>query len=294
MELRLPRVNNNEIKFLFFSEETYDGQDNFCNLIIRLCGLFIGDRDAWTLVGALEMSVHELIDNLKSQKIVNNFEQNLQFMPKEVFIALMKNWMNDSVEQPPEYLSFLGQPCKSFRALPIDIPNFDGEIAFIFRVDTDVAIIYWSDFATKFVHSSKVFFSDYLEQWRKIATKLFELRVETHKKKYLNFLQNNGNEIFLETTEQSSHLIHNSLKISNSIIDFLFAESLLIPTVKLNKRGKPERVKFSDLTELGWHFKTRFLDKYLQSKTVRNGKLSLSNLRVELIASRNYFNDSIV
>lgn len=294
MALQLLHVNNYEIEFLFLSEKTYGGQDNICNLTIRLCGLLIGDESAWTLVSALEMSVHELLTNLKSQKIVNNFEGNLLLMPKEAFIFMMENWVNDSVELPPESLSFLEQPYMSFMALPRDILNFDGEIAFIFRVDADNAIIYWRDFATKFVHCRKLVFSDYLVKWRKIAKKLFELRVETHNKKYLKFLQNNGDEIFLDTTEGSSHLIHNSLKISNSIIDFLFAESLIISTVKLNKRGKLERVKFSDLTELGWHFKNTFLDKYLESKSVRSGNLSLSKLRFELSVSRNYFNDSIV
>ena len=252
----------------FTSTVSKDGEHVFIeNFHFRIQGELLSEPDQKAILGTYILDLEEE----RTESLIQDALKN-----SEIFYHYLDTAGAPSSDSVKKLLQLLEQNCSSYRILNGQ-EFFSTHYAYLIKFqDYDIFIGGRKESSSTLVISVKIPKNSYDEHTQKILECLKSTLIKKHREDFLRFRMSHADLDFLSSTSIEGL----TKKTVTNIIKFLRENNLIITPSAIGNYA--EKLKYSDLSELGWALSKFMEKKWLHTKTVKSGNPDFNTLKKEI------------
>ncbi len=142
-----------------------DGSHRFCQVRLDTGAGEIGDPDAWSVVGLVQAAIDDMLERTARQALLPGMAQ----APAEDLFADLAAWHRGEVRLA---FAVAGTDSRPYSALPEASELFDGEEAYLVRLEGGAARLLWRDYVFEDARGIEIDFEDWRVGWLRVREEI--------------------------------------------------------------------------------------------------------------------------
>lgn len=142
-----------------------DGTHRFCQVRLDTGAGEIGDPDVWSVVGLVQAAIDDMLERTARQALLPVVAQ----APAEDLFADLAAWHRGEVRLA---FAVAGTDSRPYSALPEATELFDGEEAYLVRLEGGAARLLWRDYVSEDARAIVVDFEDWRAGWLRVREEI--------------------------------------------------------------------------------------------------------------------------